>query len=113
MDNDIRSLAQQLGRAVARTHEATTLRDLRRQLDSQPEIMKSLDEFHQHSDRLAQLEAENKPIEVADKRKLQELHSRLISSDLFKRYTAAQMEYVELMRQVSDAVREPLGEVEQ
>jgi cell fate (sporulation/competence/biofilm development) regulator YlbF (YheA/YmcA/DUF963 family) len=110
MDNNIKELAEKLGQAIANTSAAADLRRLRGELESQPEITKTLQEFNEHSEKLAQLEAENKPIEVDDKRKLQELHNQLVSSDLFKRYTTAQMEYVDLMRKVSDTIRTQLGE---
>lgn len=112
MDANIAELARKLGQAIAASNQAQTLAKVRKELDAQPQIMRTLEEFHQHSDKLAALEAQNKPIEVDDKRKLQQLHTQLVSSDVFKRYTAAQVEYVEMMHKVSETLRGQLTGVE-
>ena len=62
--------------------------------------------------KVEQLEHENKPVEVDDKHKLRDLHDTLVANDLFKRFTAAQVEYVDLMRQVNQTLRKQLAEVE-
>ena len=49
---------------------------------------------------------------VDDKHKLQQLNAALVASDLFKTFTAAQMEYVDLMRKVNQALRDELAAIE-
>ena len=71
-------MAARLGNAVASSPQATALRDAMRELDDQPEVRKLLDEFQVHSRKVAELQAENKPIEVEDKHKLQELQGQFI-----------------------------------
>ena len=56
---------------------------------------------------------QNKPVEVADKHKLRDAHEKLMASAVFKRYTAAQVDYVDLIRKVSDAMRGELAPTEQ
>jgi len=110
--SEIIELATKLGKAIAQSKEAAALREARKSLDSHGDVVKLLGDYQAHSDKVAKLEAENKPIEVDDKRKLQELHEKLISSDVFKKFTAAQVDYVDLMRQVSAAMRQQLAETE-
>ncbi len=71
-----------------------------------------LKQYQEQSLKIEQLEHENKPVEVEDKHRLRELHEKLVASDVFKRFTGAQVEYVDLMRQVNQALRRQLAEVE-
>ncbi len=105
-------LAEKLGKAIAESTPATKLRQSRKALEAEPEITQCLKDFHVQSDKLAKLEAENKSIEVDDKHELQELHDKLIASELFKNLTAAQMEYIDFMRKVNNALQKQLGETE-
>ena len=105
-------LAKRLGKAIAASSEATGLREARKALQAEPELSKTLEEFQHQSEKIAQLEAENKPVEVDDKHKLRGLHEKLVASETFKKYTAAQVDYVDMMRKVNDALRGPLGETE-
>ena len=58
------------------------------------------------------MEETRKPVEVNDKHRLAELHDKLVSEETFKKYTAAQVDYVDLMRRVNDALRRQLSDVE-
>ncbi|MDY6914600.1 MAG: YlbF family regulator [Planctomycetota bacterium] len=109
----VTELAERLGKAIADSPAATNLRDARKAVNQQPELEKLLKDFQQQSERIAQMEQENKPVEVEDKRKLQELHGELIASDVFKKYTAAQVEYVDLMRKVNEAIGRQISDTEQ
>ena len=110
--NEIIELAGKLGKAIASSPQAAAMREARKALDSQADIMQTLKDYQAHEDKLAQLQQDNKPIEVDDKRKLQELHDKLIASDVFKKLTAAQVEYVDLLRQVNSAMRQELAGTE-
>ena len=109
----IMELAEQLGKAISDSPQAKALRDARAGLNQQPVVLKLLQEFQAQSDKIAQLEEANKPIEVEDKRRLQALHEQLIGNDVFKKYTMAQMEYVDLLRKVNQALDAQLGTTEQ
>ncbi len=102
--------AKKLGKAIAGSPQAAALRAARAEIDKHDDVKKTLSEFQQHIQKVARLEEENKPIEVEDKHKLQELQDRLLASDVFKKFTEAQVEYVDLMRKVNQALQEQLGE---
>lgn len=110
--SEIIDMATNLGKAIGLSQQASNLRAARKALDAEPATMQVLKDYQTQSDKVEQLQHENKPIEVEDKHKLQELHEKLISSETFKKFTAAQMEYVDLMRQVSTAMRKQLAETE-
>lgn len=109
---DTIELAEKLGKAIADSPEATKLRDAKTDMEADSELMQVMKESREHSDKMAALERENKPIEVEDKHKLQELHGKLVASDVFKKYTAAQVEYVDLMRKIDTAMRTQLTDTE-
>jgi cell fate (sporulation/competence/biofilm development) regulator YlbF (YheA/YmcA/DUF963 family) len=111
--NEIIDLAGQLGKAIATSAQAQKLREVRRTLNTQTDLVKLLGQYHEQSDKMAALEAENKTIEVEDKHKLQDMHDKLAASETFKTFTSAQMDYVDLMRQVNSAIRKQLAETEQ
>ena len=88
------------------------LRAARQELDKQDDIKLLLRDFHAQSEKMAKLQEADKPIEVDDKHKLQELQDKLISQEVFKKFTAAQVEYVDLMRRVNETLRKQLAKTE-
>lgn len=108
----ITELAERLGKTIADSPEALALRKARTAMDAQPELGQLLKEFQEQSDKVARLQAENATIEVADKHKLRDLQDKLLGQDVFKKFTAAQMEYVDLMRQVNAALSKNLADTE-
>lgn len=113
MSNAITELAGRLGKAIADSPAATELHATRKALEEHPEISKLYKEFQDQSLKVAKLESEEKPVEVADKHKLHELREKVIASAEFKKYTAAQVEYADLMRQVSEAMQSKLEDEEE
>ena len=109
---DVMKLAEELGKAINDSPQAVALRKVRDELSKLPEMTKLLKDFRDQSDKIARLEADQKPVEVEDKHKLQELHGKLVATDIFKKYTAAQVEYVDVMRRVNDTLRRQLADTE-
>ncbi len=109
---DIIELAQRLGKAISESTQAANLRVAREEMDKQGEIAQMLKDYQAQAEKVAKLEHENKPVEVEDKHKLQELHGKLVASDVFKKFTAAQVEYIDLMRQVNETLQKQLSETE-
>lgn len=109
---DIIELAQRLGKAISESGEAASLRDAREEMNNQGEIVQLLKDYQAHAEKIAKLEQENKPVEVNDKHKLKELHGNLVASEVFKKFTAAQVEYIDLMRRVNETLKKQLAETE-
>ncbi|MGC9454737.1 MAG: YlbF family regulator [Phycisphaerae bacterium] len=106
---EIIELADGLGRALADSPQAQALRDAQQQLQEDPEASRLIGEYRDQAEKISRLEQEGKPVEPDDKHKLDELHSTLASMPTFKKYTAAQFEYADLMRRVDDALSKHLG----
>ena len=111
MDQAI-ELAVRLGRSIAQSPQAQKLRTARAELDTKEDIKALLAEYQKQSDKVAELQEQNKPIEVDDKHKLQGLHEQLVGNDVFKQFTSAQVDYVDMMRKVNQAIADQLGEIE-
>lgn len=109
---DIVELADQLGKAIADAPAAQNFRQAREQMNAQPDTMKLLQDFMAQSDKLNQATQNNQPIEVDDKHKLNELHQQLVSQDAYKAFTAAQVEYFDLMRKVNGKINAHLSKIE-
>jgi len=110
---DCIELATRLGKAIADSPQAAALRAARDVLNARPEIAAMLQDYHQQAEKVAKLEEEQQPVEVEDKHKLQSLNDQLVSSDAFKQFQAAQVDYVDLMRKVDEALRKELAATEQ
>jgi len=102
---DIFQLATQLGKAIQDSPQATALRDAREAVHGKPDLTELLQAYQQQANRIGEMEHSGNPVEVADKHKLQDLHNQLAAAPEVKTLTVAQMEYVELMRKVSDTLR--------
>lgn len=110
--DDILDLAGRLGKAIADSKQAQSLRQAREALHNEPATVQLLNEYQAQAHKIGQLEEQQKPVEVGDKHTLNDLHDRLIASETFKKYTAAQVDYIDLMRRVNDTLRHHLGETE-
>jgi cell fate (sporulation/competence/biofilm development) regulator YlbF (YheA/YmcA/DUF963 family) len=109
---DIIQMAEQLGKAISAAPEASAMQEARKTVTAKPELRQMLNDYQQQVNRIGKLEHEGKPIEPADKQKLQSLHDKLIADPAFKKLTEAQMNYVELLRKVSNAMRTQLKGIE-
>jgi cell fate (sporulation/competence/biofilm development) regulator YlbF (YheA/YmcA/DUF963 family) len=110
---NILDLAAQLGKTIAESPQAATLRAAKAELDRHADLAAMLKDFSAQADKIARLEAEGKAIEAADKHRLTELEDKLVGHEIFKRYMAAQVDYVDLMRKVNAELRKHLAGVEE
>ena len=108
----ILELARRLGKAIAESSEAAELRAAAEKLNADEALGETLKAYQEQHEKVADLRQANKPIEVDDKHKLSELEDRLASSEVFKRFTAAQVEFVDVMRKVSEAMHADLSDIE-
>jgi len=112
MSSAVIELARRLGQAMAQAPAAVAVRAARKELDAQADLKQTLDDYQKQVGKVARLEQAGKPVEVEDKHRLRELNDKLVASEVFKKYTAAQVDYVDLMRKVNDAIRKELTETE-
>lgn len=107
--DDIMALAERLGKAIAASSQATKLNAARKALEAEPETAQLLNDYNAQARKIGQLEDQQKPVEVDDKYKLEALHNKLAASQTFKDFTSAQVEYVDMMRKVNQAISRNIG----
>ena len=112
MSKAILDMAQKLGQALVESAPWQTLHAAGRALHEQKDVVDTLNAFQQQAGKMQTLEQQGKPIEVDEKRKYQVLHDKLVASDVFKRYTAAEMEFSDLMRQVHATIRKQVADAD-
>lgn len=109
---EILQQARRLGKAIHDSPQARALREAQKAFDADPDAGKLFEEAREQMDKVRRLEEANAPIEVADKHRMEDLQNRLAASETFKRYSSAQVNYLDLMRKVDQAMREQLGPAE-
>jgi len=104
IESTITELADKLGKAMASAQRTQRFKQIRSQVLADPAAQALLKDYEGHLDVLARREAENKPIEVADKHRLSDLQEKIFSNEKLKSLMAAQADYMELIQQVNEAI---------
>ena len=107
MENVI-EMAQQLGQKLA-THERTLLlKEAQKAVSADSDAVDLIKQYEEQAKKIQQLQAEQKPIEVEDKHKLKEIEEKISVNDSLKEMTKRQVDFVEMMRKVKDAIDKQL-----
>jgi cell fate (sporulation/competence/biofilm development) regulator YlbF (YheA/YmcA/DUF963 family) len=101
--------ARALGEAIANHPDVRAFAAARTRVEKDAEAQQLLKAYEEQARHIRRLEAEQKPIEVADKRKLAECEQRMASNDALKELMRRQADYVALMNQVNRAMEAPLA----
>lgn len=104
--DEILELATKLGKLMAADTRATVMATARKGLEESPSDRQLLSDYESQQQKMAGLEAEGKPIEPEDKRRLADLHAKVVGSEVIKALIKAQTGYVELMSAVSRRIEE-------
>ena len=110
--SDVQELLDQarvLGEAIANHPHVQAFTKAREQTENDAEARQLLGAYQEQAQRVRQLEAEQKPIEVADKQKLAECEQKMASNEALKALMRTQADYVALMNQVNRAMEAPLS----
>src|SRR5512140_1376229 len=100
-EQDVLTKARALGQALAAHPTVRAHHDAERTINADTAAQQLLNEYEEQLRRVRQLEAERKPVEVADKQKLRELQSKLAGHESLKVYMRTQTDYAALMSQVN------------
>lgn len=110
---DVLQKAQTLGAALVAHPTVQGYVAAQRAVRDDKASQQALRAYQQHVDHVRQLEAQRKPIEVADKHKLQDLERALAGHDALKKLMRIQADYLLLMNQVNEAMEGPVAELMQ
>jgi len=103
---DILELAGRLGRKIAEDSRGRRLSKARAELEADQTARDLLASFNEQQQKMLELEANGRPIEPEDKRRMADLHARVISSILIKDLLRAEADYAELMAAVSAKIED-------
>jgi cell fate (sporulation/competence/biofilm development) regulator YlbF (YheA/YmcA/DUF963 family) len=101
---DVLSKARLLGEALAAHPRVQAMHAAQRSVHADQAAQALLKQYQEHAAAIRRREAEGKPIEPADKRKLAELESGMAGNEALKRMMRAQADYLDLMNQVHETM---------
>ena len=101
-------LAKRLGRQMAAHERTILLKEAQKKVDDDAEAEKLIKAYQAQAEYITGLEKANKPIEVADKKKLGELETQIGTHLALAELTRRQVDFVEMMRKVKQAIDEQL-----
>lgn len=96
--------ATKLGQLISEHDSAKKLEDILSRLQNDQDAQRALNDYNRHLQALAQKEGEGKPIEVEDKRKLEQLQRQVVMNPILRDFQKVQMDYVDLLRRVDEAM---------
>ncbi len=101
---EILDQANALGELLAEHETAKAMESALKALQADTASQQALADLNRFGASLEEKAAQGKPIEVADKRKLEELQQAVVLNPLLAGFQRAQMDYTDLLRQVDDAI---------
>ena len=104
--NGILETAEKLGKAIAESDRFKAVRAMRKELKEDKPLQEDLKALNELSSKIAALEREVKPIEPADKRRLQELREKVTGHPRMQDLARVEADFAELMNRVNRAIYE-------
>lgn len=101
---EILEQAAKLGELLAEHESSKAMESSVKALQSDTASQQALGELNQFAASLEQKAAQGQPIEVAEKRKMEELQQAVVLNPLLAGFQRSQMAYVDLLRQIDDAI---------
>ena len=102
--DEILQTAAKLGEMLATHPAAKKLEDVVRRLEADTAAQRVMADLNRTMQKLQEKEMTGQPIEVAEKRQLDELQTAVIRNATLRDFQMAQMEYADLMRRVDEAM---------
>lgn len=102
--------ADKLGRLVAQHPAIGKYRDAQKAATSDPDAGRLLNEFNRQLETLARQEASGMPLTDAQRNGLESLQAQIASHLRIKALYVAQVEYVDLLRRVNQAIQRHVAE---
>lgn len=106
----IMSEADKLGKLVAQHPAVEKYRQAQKSLSEDADAGRLLNDFNRQIMTLARQEETGMPVTDAQRRQLEALQAQLASHLKVKALNVAQMEFVDLLRKVSDSIRKNISD---
>jgi cell fate (sporulation/competence/biofilm development) regulator YlbF (YheA/YmcA/DUF963 family) len=102
--------ADKLGQLVAQHPAVDRYKQAQQALSQDPDAARMLNDFNRQLMTLARQEEAGMPVTDAQRHGLENLQTQLASHLKIKAFNLAQVEFVDLLRRVSDAIRSKVSE---
>ena len=96
--------AVNLGKLLAKHEAVSELEAVLKQFQQDVDSQRLFNDYQRHMAKMAEKEAQGDPIEVEDKRRLQQLQEGVIHNPILRQLQIKQMDYLDLMRRVDEAI---------
>ena len=103
-EQEILETATKLGEMIAATPAAQKMAEVMAELEKDIDAQRLVNDLNRHAQTLQEKQAKGEPIEVEDKQKMDELQQGIARSKVLRDMQMAQMDYVDLMRKVDEAI---------
>ena len=103
---EILDLAARLGKRIAVDPRAQAMVGAQNALEKSLADRQLLNDYEGQQQKIYELESAGKPIEPEDKRRLADLHGKVVSSSVIKQVLKAQADFLELMTGVSQRIEQ-------
>ena len=104
------SEAEKLGLLVAQHPAVTKYKQAQRSVSDDPDAARLLSEFDRQLETLSRQESSGMPVTDAQRQQLETLQSRIVSHIKVKNLNMAQVEFMDLLRRVTQTIQRPLAD---
>ena len=101
----IMDAADDLGKLIAEHESTKKLADISKQFREDTDAQRIVNDYSRQLAAVQKKQEEQQPIEVEDKRKLEQLQQAMIGNTLLRDMQIVQMDYLDLMRRVDEAIQ--------
>lgn len=101
---EILSAAEKLGKMIADHDAAKRFRTAVKSLEADTDAQKLLTEMNRKAQEMEQRMMSGQPVEVAEKQAMEALRAQVITNPTLGSFQMAQMDFVDLMRKVDEAM---------
>ena len=107
---EIIAKARELGTMISNHTASTAYHEAMNSLENDVEAQRILTDYKRKAQALSEKEAKGQPIEVEEKHALHDLQSAMAMNPVLSKIQIVQMDYLDLMRKVEQAMAQAAGE---
>jgi cell fate (sporulation/competence/biofilm development) regulator YlbF (YheA/YmcA/DUF963 family) len=100
--------AEKLGQLVAQHPAVAKYKQAQKSVSDDPEAARLLSEFDRQMDAVLRQEQSGIPVTDAQRQQLENIQSRIVSHIKVKNLNMAQVEFIDLLRRVTQTIQRPL-----
>ncbi len=104
--DEILDLATRLGKRISQDPRAGKMAEAQVALENSLADRQLLADYETQQQKIYELEVSGKPIEPDDKRRLADLHAKVVGSNVIKEVLKAQADFLEIMNSVSQRIEQ-------